>query len=238
VPEYLGHCVSALIVEREYPAFLSAVTELLDAPARRLQMGEAARQSVIEHFDWDHLIDDYRAFFESALRRAPASPRLAVPLREPQAAAHLISPLPTASAADAQEAAFRLEARRTSRLLDAARELVPAVVSLRFEQVTVYGAGEAGCALAEALAWHGITVDRFIDSDPAKQNTRVNGIAVVSLQDALCLGIDCVVIGSFAFADEIRETLQAALATTTQAFVILGAGTAPLAWSGHPAVLR
>jgi glycosyltransferase involved in cell wall biosynthesis/SAM-dependent methyltransferase len=228
VPEYLQHGVSALIVEREYPAFLAAVRELQDAPEKRRRMGEAARLAVTEHFDWDGVAAGYREFFRSALRGASASPARSTPLKVPGAAAVVVPKLDPlaatrAATAEANEAAVRAELRHASLLIEAARSLVPSVVSRRIDEVTVYGAGAAGCAVAESLAWHGIRVARFVDSDPAKIGTTVRGLGVVSLPDAVGLGTEAFVIGSFAFAREIRNTIEAAHAPTGRRPLIFGA---------------
>jgi len=67
VPEYLRHNENALIVERELPNFIRAVVELRDDPARRVALGEQARVSVQQHFEWRAMAEQYAAFFEHAL---------------------------------------------------------------------------------------------------------------------------------------------------------------------------
>ena len=69
VPEYLQHNVSALIVERELSNFIRAVEELRDNPGRRVALGENARTSVQQHFEWRAMAENYATFFEESLAR-------------------------------------------------------------------------------------------------------------------------------------------------------------------------
>jgi glycogen synthase len=129
-----------------------------------------------------------------------------------------------ALAVDHTNAALRAELRRAAVRLDTARALLPRVLASGLEEVTIYGAGEVGAALAENLAWHGIRVLRFVDRSPEKLHTRLHDADVVSLEEAIRLGSHAFVVGSFAYADEIRATIEAAHSVTGQRPLIIGAG--------------
>jgi glycosyltransferase involved in cell wall biosynthesis/GT2 family glycosyltransferase len=235
VPEYLQHGANALIVEREYPAFLTACQELAGDPERRRALGKAARQAVVEHFDWGRIAEGYRALFRSALEAAPGARPVAVTLRHPArivapapapAAAGLSNPSAVAAATASAVAKVKGELRRATHLNEAARLIVPAIVSRRIEEIVVYGAGEAGRALREALGWHRVRVSAFVDRDPAKVGTIVEGVDVISLDEAVKRGVTTFAIGSFAFAAEIRQTIESAYARDRRHPVIFG-GEAP-----------
>ncbi len=70
VPEFLQDGVSALIVPRDATAIQKAILTLRDDPALRRSLGERARESVVEHFDWSVRQEDYRLFFRKALASA------------------------------------------------------------------------------------------------------------------------------------------------------------------------
>jgi phenylacetate-coenzyme A ligase PaaK-like adenylate-forming protein/glycosyltransferase involved in cell wall biosynthesis/GT2 family glycosyltransferase len=238
VPEYLQHGVSALIVEREYPAFVAACQELAGDPERRRALGKAARQAVVEHFDWNLIAEGYRELFRSAVKDAPTAQPLTVALRHPartveaasQPAAHLSSTDHAAAAASAKAvASAKDELRRAALLNDAARLIVPAIVSRRIEEIVIYGAGEAGRALAEACGWHGVRVSAFVDRDPAKIGTTIGAVDVMSLDEAVRRGVTAFAIGSFAFTAEIRRTIEAAYARE---------GRHPVIFDGEPPANR
>jgi glycosyltransferase involved in cell wall biosynthesis/SAM-dependent methyltransferase/predicted O-methyltransferase YrrM len=68
VPEFLADGQSALIVEPELPSFMRAVLHLRDHPEQRVQLGQAARKAVEQHFDWEQMAPRYRTLFENALK--------------------------------------------------------------------------------------------------------------------------------------------------------------------------
>jgi glycosyltransferase involved in cell wall biosynthesis len=72
VPEYLRHGESALIVERTPARFREAVLQLRDDPPLRVALGRKARAAVAAAFEWKKWAQDYRAFFQSALRNKAA----------------------------------------------------------------------------------------------------------------------------------------------------------------------
>jgi FkbM family methyltransferase len=236
VPEYLRHESSALIVDREFPAILGAVQALRDDPDRRERMGEAARQAVVEHFSWDAVSEHYRAFFREALADSGRRRSLAAPLRPPAyvvpdalAEARAAAEAREASlrhALAAAEASGRAARQRATLLEEMGRTLAPTVISHGLKEVTVYGAGEAGQALAEVLTWHGIRVTRFVDRDPAKIGRALAGVPVISLATAVELTVGCFVVGSVAFADEIRRAIEAAHEGTGRQPLILAPGFA------------
>lgn len=68
VSEYLCNSKSAIIVERELPNFIQAVVKLREDPRLRLNLGRQARLAVKQRFNWVDRIEDYRAFFQQALK--------------------------------------------------------------------------------------------------------------------------------------------------------------------------
>lgn len=72
VPEYLADGLSAFIVERSLPAFEKAVIILRDNPALRMEMGNKARQNLLEGgWDWSLKIEDFRNFFRRVANPNP-----------------------------------------------------------------------------------------------------------------------------------------------------------------------
>ena len=70
VPEYLEHEKSALIIDRSPSSFVSAVEALRDDPNYRMVLGENARISATNKFDWNIKALDYKSMFEKALNEA------------------------------------------------------------------------------------------------------------------------------------------------------------------------
>ena len=71
VPEYLENNRSALIVERSRIHFEKAVTDLRDDPTLRRRIGKQARKSLLDSgWDWPTKAEEYRRFFEFALKRS------------------------------------------------------------------------------------------------------------------------------------------------------------------------
>lgn len=70
VSEYLQDQVSALIVERKLESFVQAVEYLRDHPEVRVRLGQAARKSVLNGWDWKVRAEEHRLFFQNALRNA------------------------------------------------------------------------------------------------------------------------------------------------------------------------
>ncbi len=82
---------------------------------------------------------------------------------------------------------------------------------LRREGVTschMWGAGETGAAMLRALRQSGVDVALVIDSNPSLHGTHLDGVPVVSPDDARHHDAEVFVIASFAFADEIRSRLR------------------------------
>lgn len=70
VPEYLRHGESALIVSRSLDEFKKAVRKLQRNPRLRKEMGQRARQAVVNAWDWEVKAEEYRRFFRQALKKA------------------------------------------------------------------------------------------------------------------------------------------------------------------------
>lgn len=68
VSEYLKNSESALIVERKLQSFILAVEQLRDNPITRVEMGKAARQAVLNGWDWKIKAEDYKQFFKESIR--------------------------------------------------------------------------------------------------------------------------------------------------------------------------
>ena len=80
VPEFLRNGESAFVVARERDAFVRAVITLRDDPALRERFGVAASAAVLPAWTWDVKVQDYHAFFRSALaQRADAERRMTQP---------------------------------------------------------------------------------------------------------------------------------------------------------------
>lgn len=77
-------------------------------------------------------------------------------------------------------------------------------------RVVLYGAGETGEVMLDALAGFDLVkVAAVVDDDPAKQGTRLHGVCVASPR-ALCeVDADAVVVTSITAAEEIRDRLAA-----------------------------
>ena len=77
-------------------------------------------------------------------------------------------------------------------------------------RVVLYGAGETGEVMLDALAgFDRVAVAAVVDDDPARQGTTLHGVCVAS-PGVLCeVAADAVVVTSVAFAEQIRERLAA-----------------------------
>ncbi|MFC5735398.1 HAD family hydrolase [Cytobacillus gottheilii] len=75
------------------------------------------------------------------------------------------------------------------------------------QTVSIYGAGESGRLVMRFLEMFNIKIDFFIDSNTSIQGHYINKIKVVPLDSALEKGSTNIVIGSFAFINEIEETI-------------------------------
>ncbi len=85
-------------------------------------------------------------------------------------------------------------------------------------EVLVYGAGEAGRALARAARSAGLRPCGFVDKKQSLWGSQVEGVEVLSLAEARERGIHVYAVGSFAFTREIRREIRLAYA---------GAGSRP-----------
>jgi hypothetical protein len=70
VEEFLEDGKSALIVEREMPAFINAMLNLRDDPNLRVYLGNNARDSVKRHFDWKLMANKHLEYFLTAINQA------------------------------------------------------------------------------------------------------------------------------------------------------------------------
>ena len=104
---------------------------------------------------------------------------------------------------------------------DGAPPLIPAVAARMraqgIRECVVWGAGEAGAALIRALRHEAIAVLLVTDSNEAYWGTELDGIAVVSPDDARARGNHVFAIGSCAFATDIEQTLRRRYRTADEA---------------------
>lgn len=95
---------------------------------------------------------------------------------------------------------------------DGAPPAIPAVATRLREagirECIVWGAGEAGTALIRAARHERITVLLVTDSNPATWGTTLDGVPVVSPEEARRRGNHVFAIGSCAFADEIEQGVR------------------------------
>ena len=83
VPEYLRDGESALIVERNLPAFIRAVERLRDRPELRMALGTQARKAALAKWDWKDRVEDYRRFFREAQNHGSSQPPAKRPTANP-----------------------------------------------------------------------------------------------------------------------------------------------------------
>ncbi|MEK4909009.1 HAD-IA family hydrolase [Niallia sp. FSL M8-0099] len=75
------------------------------------------------------------------------------------------------------------------------------------KEVVIYGAGEIGHALIESLKLFNIEVLAFIDKKESLWGNTIDGVEVVSVKEAQKLNFQHVVIASFLFINEIKQTI-------------------------------
>jgi len=78
----------------------------------------------------------------------------------------------------------------------------------KISQLIVYGGGEIGCQLVRLLTSSGIHVCAIVDSNSKLWGTHVEGVKVISSQEALQLDTETIVIASYAYMKEIRQQLE------------------------------
>ncbi len=104
------------------------------------------------------------------------------------------------------------EWRQIAGTVDGAPPAIPAVAMKVREagvrRCIVWGAGEAGIALVRACRVEGIEVPAVTDSDPALWGSAIEGVPVVSPEEARRQGADVYAIGSLAFASDIELALR------------------------------
>ena len=102
--------------------------------------------------------------------------------------------------------------RQAAGTMDGAPSAIPAVAMKVREagvrQCVVWGAGESGAALVNACRMEGIEVHVVTDSNPALWGSAVEGVPVVSPEEARLQGTNVYAIGSLAFASDIELALK------------------------------
>jgi FlaA1/EpsC-like NDP-sugar epimerase len=76
-------------------------------------------------------------------------------------------------------------------------------------EIAIYGAGVVGQNLIRTARLSGLKVICAVDRNQALYRTRLDGVEITSLEDAVARGIHNYAIASFAFTDEIRRSILA-----------------------------
>jgi predicted HAD superfamily hydrolase len=92
--------------------------------------------------------------------------------------------------------------------------LVSEIQQAGFSQITVYGAGQVGRALIKAATLHQLKVAYVVDRKESLWGQFVDGVEVISLQQAIDKKLNIFAIGSLAFNKEIKGILESAYKKT------------------------
>jgi hypothetical protein len=232
VPEYLHHDENALIVEREVPAFIHAVVQLRDDPALRVRLGNTARESVKNHFEWRDRAEDYRSLFREALskrdqfyprsdagRRAVALPEgigastepaphalLSIDNRNEEADSACISPHELrAPGPGLNLSGDRLDPKEgdaRTSMISSQCECAPRSL----KRVGLFGASSRGRQCLMLLAGN----DRFLpacffDNDPGKWGTEFENLPVLQPETSHLESVDVVLVASMRASEIISQ---------------------------------
>jgi hypothetical protein len=104
--------------------------------------------------------------------------------------------------------AGRYGAAGASKEIPALAALAQRVQGAGVSRCLVYGAGDAGRALAASLRARGVTVAAFVDRDERLRATCVEGLPVMAPRDALTGDCHTYAVGSLAFAEQIVADLR------------------------------
>jgi predicted HAD superfamily hydrolase len=85
--------------------------------------------------------------------------------------------------------------------------LVSEIQQAGFHQIVVYGAGEIGRALIKAAHLHQLKIVYIVDRKESLWGQFIDGVEIVSLQQAIDKKSDAFAIGSLAFTKEIKKIL-------------------------------
>jgi FlaA1/EpsC-like NDP-sugar epimerase len=103
------------------------------------------------------------------------------------------------------------------------RDFFRALCDQGVRRVVLYGAGETGEVVLDALAgWSGVQVAAVLDDDPARQGGTLHGVPVLAPAALGGIEADAVVITSVTRADEIRAKLHGAAARGVPVHSIAG----------------
>jgi hypothetical protein len=103
--------------------------------------------------------------------------------------------------------AARHGAARSAGEIPALASLAQRVLGAGVSRCLVYGAGDAGRALAASLRTRGVTVAGFVDRSERLRATCVEGLPVLAPSDALAGDCHTYAVGSLAFAAQITADL-------------------------------
>lgn len=87
------------------------------------------------------------------------------------------------------------------------------ILAAGITEVIVYGGGEVGRAFVAAAQSCNLLVRCIVDRNKNLHGTRINGVRIVSLQQAMIEGINDYVVASFAFRNEIVQTIKSSYVT-------------------------
>ncbi|WP_148207072.1 hypothetical protein [Heliomicrobium modesticaldum] len=101
-----------------------------------------------------------------------------------------------------------LKRRRRGSYVVAFHALVARIVADGVRELMIYGAGEAGRVLFQLAAMQGLRVLFFIDKKQHLWGKSLEGVQVVSLEEAASKGNAVFAVGSIAYLDEIRGEIE------------------------------
>ncbi|WPZ18085.1 hypothetical protein UM396_16210 [Geobacillus subterraneus] len=87
-------------------------------------------------------------------------------------------------------------------------QMVSRVIDEGNKRVIVYGAGEAGQALVRVSELFGLDIQCIVDRNRLLWGQKINGIEIVSLDEAIKKGLHLYLVASFAFAYQIKKDIE------------------------------
>jgi FMN phosphatase YigB (HAD superfamily) len=98
------------------------------------------------------------------------------------------------------------------------------------DRVVVYGAGKIGFDMVAVARAKGLQVEFVVDSDPTLHGTCVLDVPVVSLEQAVCEGVEVLLVASVAFASQILTIVERHFRTVSRNQTVV---LSILSCSGH-----
>jgi len=110
----------------------------------------------------------------------------------------------------------QLQYNEQSGYLNIMSDMILQILEEGINEIIIYGAGEAGKYLLRAAQLYGMNVKYFVDRKESLWGTYIEGIEVISLNQAVRSGIRTYAIGSMAFIDEIRSNIEQIYSTVEE----------------------